>query len=665
MLKKERRKNDLKNNNLYSKIHTRKKIQNIKNWRKSDMAYCINKGNASFEVTRNSYYVDKSKLIEILNNSINTKNNMFCISRPRRFGKSITAEMLLSYYDYTCDSHALFDDLEISKTENYEKHINKYNVIFIDVTTYMSEEFIQYSSYDFLADSIKKSIKADLVEKYKELKKEKSLITALKKYYEKDGKKFVFVIDEWDAPMRDSYVTIENQKKYLDFLRSLFKSSEFTSSVIACVYMTGILPIKTDGTQSALSNFQSYSIINPGPFAPYTGFTENEVKKICDDFNMDFKETKKWYDGYKLSNGLSLYNPYAVMRAMNDREFHSYWVQTSTMESLKSYITLNYYGLQNDIAALIAGKKVSIDTSNFQNDTTTFFSKDDVLTILVHFGYLSYDQNTKQVKIPNEEIKNEFYTILKISHQPELLKYIEYSKEIYKATIDGNGEKVGQMLNEKFIEHFSLRYYNDEQGLKSLVRMAYITCMDEYCKFEEIAGGKGIVDMLLVPKSQCPVPPIIIEFKWNNDEKNAIHQIKEKEYYKVLRDYSGDVVLVGINYDKNSKQHKCEIEKGVYMDGQYMEKKNILEDYELSQKEIIIKQLDQIKENIKNNRYTPDAFQEEMAIITKEIEYFKNGEFEKYELEYKKHKDYIAKINNINDDEDFDEKQNLDLDMIM
>ena len=479
--------------------------------------------------------------------------------------------MISAYYDCSCNSHSLFDNLEISKSPNYEKYINKFNVIRLDIAGYLSDYKDTFTLPSKIVLKLKEMIVESVKTEFPNIGSYNSLTSYLTALVNETGKKIVFIIDEWDAIIRE-VKDVGVQESYFEFLRSLFKNGSFPGKCIACAYMTGILPMKTDGSQSAISNFKSYSIINPGPFAKYTGFTEEEVKKICSDFDMDFIETKNWYDGYVIPNVGSIYNPFAVMNAMSDRTFGSYWTQTSALESLKTYISLNYKGLQNDIASLIAGKNIYVDISGFQNDVISFSSKDDILTLLIHFGYLSYNAQTECVKIPNEEIRKEFNLILRHTNNPHLVQYIDYSKQLYKATLEGDSKKVAEMLDKKFINHFSLKFYNNEESLKSVIRMAYITCMDKYKTMEEIASGKGYADMIFVPRQVFDVPPIIIELKWDKNSTTALDQIKEKEYYRIFDDYDKEIILVGINYDSNGKFHTCDIETGFVIDGEWIPK---------------------------------------------------------------------------------------------
>ena len=285
----------------------------------------LNPGNEAFRRITESGYVDKTGVISIINEDINTTMNLKCISKPRRFGKSFTAQMLIAYYDCSCDSHELFDKYEISKSASYEKHINQYNVIAFDVTGFISSVKKSDGKLKLSAvpNMISDTLRNDIVERYPELSKYAQLEDCLVKCVEITGRKFVFVIDEWDALIRETS-DAKTQDAYLNLLRGLFKNSDVTPYVVAAAYMTGILPIKKDGSQSAISDFREYSVLKPGRFAKYTGFTEQDVKALCEQYNMDFLMAKKWYDGYTMGKEQSIYNQYSVMQAINKEVYCSY-----------------------------------------------------------------------------------------------------------------------------------------------------------------------------------------------------------------------------------------------------------------------------------------------------------------------------------------------------
>ncbi len=374
---------------------------------RKDMVYMgryLNLGNAGFQAVRKGLYVDKSGLISFVNGVLGTKEKLICVSRPRRFGKSYATQMLCAYYDKSCDSEKLFQDLEIGRKEDFKKYLNQYDVIYLDITWFIS-------IVEDIRDTVK-YLQREVIAELKELfpavtNEDKSLPVALTDVNDATGRKFIVIIDEWDALFREAREETDLQKEYLQLLRGLFKSSQ-TDKMIEAAYMTGILPIKKYGTQSALTDFREYTMIRPQMLAKYVGFTEEEVRGLCDRYDVEFEEMKKWYDGYAFSKVKSVYSPNSVMQAVINEEFGDYWTETETYESLKHYIGLNEDGLKDAIIAMLGGGHCKINTRTFQNDLSNIKSKDDVLTLLIHLGYLAYDEKEKEVYIPNQEVADEF-----------------------------------------------------------------------------------------------------------------------------------------------------------------------------------------------------------------------------------------------------------------
>ena len=522
------------------------------------MSIYINPGNEGFRTVRNSEYVDKSGMIEVINGTINTKSKLSCISRPRRFGKSTAAQMLCAYYDRTVDSSELFDDLEIAGKPSYKEHLNKYNVLYLDITSFIGETDAE-GLMSFIRERIIKDVSRDMPE----CACEGSVIETLAGIVQATGRKFVAIIDEWDAVIRDDKFTDEERKDFLQFLRTLFKNSSATDRVFAAAYMTGILPIKKDGTQSAISEFIEYTMLDSGEFAKYVGFTENEVKNLCEKYAVDFDTMKSWYDGYSLKGVDSVYNPNSVMRAIYNKAFQSYWQMTSAADSLLGWLNYDNYGPGEVVPDLLMGKSVPVSVRQFKNDLVSFKSKDDVLTLLIHFGYLSYDTETELVRIPNEEIRNEFSDIMKDINNAETTKRVNESIDLIKNTIAMNEVAVAKAIESVHMEESDPKHYNNEQALRSIVKMAYFAYKDYYLKLEELAGGTGYADIVYLPKKKRNIPALVVELKYNDSADNAINQIKSRNYPAVLKGCEEDILLVGISYNKDDpqKKHSCRIEK--------------------------------------------------------------------------------------------------------
>ena len=525
------------------------------------MGTYLNPGNKGFRKILQSEYVDKTGLIALINKSVGTMGMLTCISRPRRFGKSYAAKMLCAYYDCSCDSHALFDDKEIAKTEGYLAHLNQYHVVSLDVTGFISEAAKMDIPLSNVPNMIMDAVYRELTESWPELEG-KGLTDAMIGCVEKSGREFVFIIDEWDALIREAKGDTAVQKKYLNFLRGWFKNSSFTPKVVAAAYMTGILPIKKDGSQSAISDFIEYPILDPEGFAEFTGFTEGEVRRLCEEHGMSFEAAREWYDGYDFPKVGAIYNPYSVMLAMRKKKFGSYWQKTSAAESLTAYINMDFEGLQEIISRLISGEEIEVDTESFENDFETFKSRDDVLTLLIHLGYLAWQEEEGTARIPNEEVRTEFRKILKgWNANPKWMELIRRSRKLLEDTIAGNGAAVAEAVEEIRDTQYAPTFYNDEQALRYVIKFAYIAAVDQYLKIEELPSGKGIADVVYLPKPKSMLPALVVELKWNKSSEGAIRQIKERNYPAVLQDYGGDVVIVGISYDEKKKEHSCVIER--------------------------------------------------------------------------------------------------------
>ena len=526
------------------------------------MALYLNVVNESFQESLNSLiYVDKSPLIEILNRSIKTKNKYFCLSRPRRFGKSVTAQMICSYYARCQDSSSLFDNLKIASFDDYKKHLNQYDVISINI----SDEFSRAShNVKSMTDILTKSIVRDLKEEYPNcvISSPEFLDLTLQEVYNYSKVPFVFVIDEWDCIMREKKETPDSLKQYLEWLKAIFKDKPY----VGLAYMTGILPVKKYGSHSALNMFTEYSMTEPLNLGQYIGFTENEVKDICKQHDVAFNQMQQWYDGYSFKDVPHIYNPNSVVNAATYKKFISYWTKTETFESLQEYIDMNMEGLRDDIVKLIAGEDVIVDVSTFSNDMVTFHSKDDVLTLLIHLGYLAIKGSTNLgviVHIPNEEIKLEFKTCVKNNNRyAGVYDLIKNTDVLLNDIWSLNSEAVAKIFDEAHQDHTSILTYNNENSLANVIAISlFLSTTNTYNVVRELPTGKGYADLVYLPKPGVNKPALLIELKFDKSALTAITQIKEKNYLQFFKDYKGEVLLVGINYSKDTKTHQCIIER--------------------------------------------------------------------------------------------------------
>lgn len=527
------------------------------------MGRFVNTNNSAFQNAINGeIYVDKTGLIEITNRFLGTPQEFICNSRPRRFGKSMAANMLAAYYSKGCDSRELFAGLQIERSADYAKHLNKYDVIHFDVQWCLKEADSPERIVSFISRVILDELRAIYGEYIPENVEKVS--GALSYINAATGNKFVIIIDEWDVLIRDEATNKAVQEEYIDFLCNLFKGVEPTK-YIALAYMTGILPIKKYKTQSALNNFDEYTMISPGLIAPYIGFTEDEVRELCIRYHKDFVEVKRWYDGYLLGD-YHVYNPRAVVSLMFQGTFHSYWTQTGTYESIEPLINMNFDGLRSAIIDMISGAAVEVITYFFQNDVVSFRDKDDVLTLLIHLGYLGYNQKRKQAFIPNEEIRFEFAMATKLNRWSELMSFQNESRMLLEAILDEDTEIVSAMLEKIHNQYVSTIQYNNENSLSSVLTIAFLGTLDYYFKpVRELPTGKGFADFVYIPKQEYRegYPALVVELKWNKSAATALQQIKKKKYTESLEDYAGNILLVGINYDKKTKEHTCSIERMV------------------------------------------------------------------------------------------------------
>ena len=403
------------------------------------MGIYLNPGNEGFKsAVRSKIYIDKTGLLEYTNSVLDTEQRYICVSRPRRFGKSIAAEMLVAYYDKCCDSKELFGRLKIAKCKDFAKHLNQYDVLHIDVNYFRGQSATGMET----VDNIQRLVIEELGENYPEGVSDADckLPVVLTKINQKYGVKFVVIIDEWDAIFRENKNDETAQKEYITLLRGLFKDAP-SKKFLKLGYLTGILPIKKYGTESALNNFDEFTMTNPRTLSEYVGFTEEEVVELCKEYNMDFEEIKRWYDGYSFEQTKHIYNPNSVVKSMLDGECNNYWTSTETYESLKNYISMNFDGLKDSVIEMIAGGRCKIDTNTLENDMVSFQSKDDVLTVLVHLGYLAYNKKTQEVSIPNEEIRAAFIRAIKKSNWNYVIESIVASDELLKATWRGDEEQ--------------------------------------------------------------------------------------------------------------------------------------------------------------------------------------------------------------------------------
>ena len=498
-------------------------------------------------VLRDKIYVDKTILIEKMNDLIGRDSCYVCITRPRRFGKTINASMLGAYYTQGYDTQCLFKESKIKNTPSFKEHLNKHHVIYIDFSR-QPDECHNYQDY---IRSIQKGLKEDMEEAYPVLKeKDYDQISQMLIHTEE---KFIFILDEWDSIFYEKFMSNEDKKSYLKFLKGLLKDQPYVS----LAYMTGVLPITKYTTGSELNMFDECSFLNDREYEDYYGFGEDEVKALCQTYTKpSYKELKYWYDGYYKSDGSSLFNPRSVCFALNKGYCRNYWTETGPMNEIADVIEHNVDAVREDIVQMVAGNPVEIELSGYGATQLQLNSRDEILSAMVVYGFLSYHDH--ELRVPNKELMMKFETVLKRESMGGIAEITNQSKRVLQATINKDGEGVAQFLEQVHDQEIPFLVYNDENSMSCVITLCYLYARTYYQISREEKSGKGYVDYLFKPTKEG-YPAIILELKYDKSAEEAIKQIKDKNYIEQVKEYH-EILLVGINYDKKSKHHTCIIE---------------------------------------------------------------------------------------------------------
>ncbi len=503
------------------------------------------------ELLNNKYFVDKSSIIELLNERIGTNQKYICITRPRRFGKSSIINMIGSYYSKYNDSKEIFDKLNISNCNTYEKHINKYNIIKIDFSEIPDES----CSYEDYIERIKNNLSNDLKNTYSNI--DFSNLTSLSDKFIKTNDKFIFILDEWDFIFNRNIFT-KNHNDFLEFIRSLLKDKSY----VQLCYMTGILPIKRYSTGSALNMFEEYTFLKDRVFDEYFGFTEKEVKSLCLKNNkVNYNDLESWYNGYITANGAKIYNPRSVVLALLNNYCESYWTNTGAMNEVLYYLKLDINGVFDDVLKMVNGEEIEIEIDEeYRAGQDILQTVEEIYSAMIVLGFLSYYEGV--IKIPNKEIMKEFEKAVKDESFGEVSRIVNNSKKMLRATQTEDTETMVEILHDIHNSEIPILKYNDENSLSCVVTLAYLYARDIYRIEREEKSGKGYVDFCFHPRRNRDLP-IILELKKDEDVSIAINQIKEKEYaIKFKKEYKNkEVLIVAICYDSKTKEHSCKIEK--------------------------------------------------------------------------------------------------------
>ncbi len=519
----------------------------------------LNKNNEKFaRFSKTKYFVDKTVFLnKLLEKDDNEK--FICNSRPRRFGKSVTADMLVAYFSKGAESKELFAPLKCIKDHAFLQNMNQYNTIFVDMQaqfTTAQKKKIPPNQY------LEKNIVKELHIEYPSfISSEETLEESLSTIYYETGSQFVIIFDEWDYPIRELEEDSPDRAIYIDFLRGLFKNSD-AKDYIRLAYLTGILPIIRAKGQSAVNNFHEYTMVKAKDFAPYIGFTEGETRSLCEKYQVDFQKVKEWYNGYSL-NGTAIYNPLSVVEAVANNDFDQHWTETGTYGDIRELINMNMDGVLDSILFMLSGEKIPLNTHGCKNDMHTFANKDQVITTLVHLGYIAYDSQTQEAYIPNKEVQKVFEDYAAYGYPDRFTKFAGYAQEVLISIEHEDAERVAEILQIMHNEFVSSIRYHDENSLCCVIMIAMLASLKTYHKaVREFPCGKGFADLVYLPlRKDTNKPAILMELKWNKSAKTAITQIKERQYPKSLEDYAGEILLVGIDYQKETKEHTCIIER--------------------------------------------------------------------------------------------------------
>ncbi|MBQ1925477.1 MAG: AAA family ATPase [Proteobacteria bacterium] len=501
------------------------------------MGLYIDQGNFSFEQAMNDViYVDKSALLGHLNRMVNTRRKFVCVTRPRRFGKSLAAQMLCAYYDRSCDSRSLFEGLSIARDETFERYLNKFPVISLDVHEERSRinngmDFVPWLQERVLSEI--RELWGDIIQPGD------TLPLALARINDKTGTQFVICLDEWHSIYRMDAGNEKAQEAWIEFLRAMFKGLG-ADRYIALAYMTGVLPIRNYASESPLSNFYEYNIFDTSPLETCYGFTLEEGELLCQQYDMNFSEMKRWYDGYcfevnQLENGkrvfrkIPILNPNSVIRSILSGKYQCYWNDTGSLEPVIDYIKLDVCGLRQAIVLLVSGQPCAYRQIFFGqafNNTTSF---DSVMTMLTHLGYLTYDMSTGMGRIPNEEIREAMYLAAEDRHWDEVRRSVDESLRFVDYLVNDYEEGVVDILDRIHRELASILTFNNENTLACVVMYACYTARKDFFVFRELPSGVGFVDIALIPLPNRGLPAILVELKWNKDAETAMKQIYDRK----------------------------------------------------------------------------------------------------------------------------------------
>ncbi|HJA18888.1 MAG TPA: ATP-binding protein [Candidatus Mediterraneibacter ornithocaccae] len=529
----------------------------------SESAYTLYKSE-----TQKPYFVDKSRMIEELFPLIEEGANHICITRPRRFGKTVTANMISAFFSRAREAADIFDRLKISTSQNYSKYRNQYNVIHIS----LNDISRQCTTYEEYITRIEQRLVRDLKRAYPqaELDGEESAVDALMEIYtENSENRFIFVFDEWDFLFHQPFVTEKEKREYLSYLRSLLKDRPY----VILAYMTGILPIAKYSSGSELNMFTEYTMLSEEKFSEVFGFTDSEVDTLYQkytDYTEHIKVTREglryWYNGYHTFSGERVYNPRSVVCALRNNNLGNYWTSAGPYDEIYYYIENNVAAVRDDLALMVSGIPVPAKIREYAATSMNLNTKDEIFSSMVVYGFLSYENG--KVSIPNKELMDRFDEMLQ--REPSLgyvYRLARASDRMLEATLSGDVDTMAEILELAHDTEVPLLRYNNETELSAVVNLVYLSARDRYRVEREDKAGTGYVDFIFYPETDKSLDSIILELKVDSSPEEAIRQIKTRKYDLRFRErigeeqkYTGRILAVGISYNKKTKKHICRVE---------------------------------------------------------------------------------------------------------
>lgn len=518
-------------------------------------------------VKRDTYFVDKTSLIDELFPFLEVEKRFICITRPRRFGKSVMANMIGAFFGKAVDAGPLFDELKIASSEGYRAHLNQHQVVYIDFSR-MPQNCGTYNAY---IGRISDGLKRDLEEGYPDMNFDtgRDLWDMFQTVFDRTGQNFIFVMDEWDAIFHKDFISEKDRRDYLEFLRNLLKGQAY----VELAYMTGILPIAKYSGGSELNMFVEYDMATRVKFGEYFGFLDEEVDQLYETYisrtpnpRITREELALWYDGYHTAAGDRMYNPRSVVCALSDNQISNYWTGSGPYDEIFYYIRNNIKDVRDDLAMMISGERIDIKLQGYAATDMELYTKDQIYSAMVVYGLLTYENGA--VSVPNRELMDKFDELLLTNHN---LGYINSlareSEKMLKATLAGDTGTMCRILKFAHDTESPVFSYNSEIELSAVVNLVYLAARDKYRVEREDKAGEGYVDFIFYPERKG-ADALILELKTGSTPEDAIQQIRDKKY--ALRfigkmgetpKYTGRILAVGISYDRKTKEHFCKVEE--------------------------------------------------------------------------------------------------------